>query len=108
MSDSTEPFGQSVLACVDDMSRLWPALRRRYDPAVGVSAVAEQVGASLRALLRRRMCDPGDARPLLERIERYAFYTQRDAGPPRGAAPSHGASPGQASPPPAAAGAHRG
>jgi hypothetical protein len=81
MSDSAESFGKSVLKCVDEMGRLWPALRRRYDAAVVVSAMADHVGMALSILLRRKACDPDDARRLIERIESRAFWRSRRDDP---------------------------
>lgn len=73
MSDLQDPFGKSVLQCADDMGRIWPALRLRYDRLVVVCAMAEQVGAALRTLLRRKICDVADARRFISRIESRAL-----------------------------------
>jgi inhibitor of KinA sporulation pathway (predicted exonuclease) len=77
MSDLERSFGESVLECVDDMSRILPALRRRYDTLVVVSAMAEHVGAALRVLLHRQICDARDARRLISRIENAALLRER-------------------------------
>ncbi len=85
MPSIRESFGNGVLACVEDINKILPGLNRRYDVLVIVNALAEHVGSALRILIRRKVCDAGQARLVISRIEGTAFMrknTRRESTPP--------------------------
>ena len=84
MSRTRKSFGDGVVACSQDISKILPSLTRRYDVTVVVNALAEHVGSALRILVRRKACDAEQARLAISRIESTAFPSRkgRRADPP--------------------------
>jgi len=84
MSRTRESFGDGVIACAQDISKLLPSLTRRYDATIVVNALAEHVGSALRSLMRRKACDAEQARLVISRIENTAFLSRngRRTDPP--------------------------
>jgi hypothetical protein len=66
-------FYDEMGACLDDLNAMLPDLTRRYDLTIIVSAMAEQVGAALQALRRKKVCDDRQTCLAIERIEKRAF-----------------------------------
>jgi hypothetical protein len=76
-SDIPESFGRGVLACVADLNtKVLPHLTRRYDSLVVVTALAEHIGSALRILIRNKVCEPEEARAVIERVRATAFLRQ--------------------------------
>ena len=66
-------FYDELGACLEDLNAMLPDLTRRYDLTIVASAMAEQVGAALQALRRKKMCDDRQTGLAIERIEMRAF-----------------------------------
>jgi 5'-deoxynucleotidase YfbR-like HD superfamily hydrolase len=66
-------FHDEMEACVADLNVLVPDLTRRYDITIIMSAMAEQVGAALQALRRKKVNDDRQTALAIERIEKRAF-----------------------------------
>jgi hypothetical protein len=73
-------FDESLLACVEDINKLLPELRRRYDMTVIMSALAEHLGSALNVLMRKKICNARQAQQLIENLEISASL--RKPGPP--------------------------
>ena len=69
-----DDFGEGVLDCVDDINGKLPALAGRFNVMVVVRAFAQHVAGALQLLMRRKMCDPKQARLVLRHIETAAFH----------------------------------
>jgi hypothetical protein len=82
-----ETFDASFLKCVEDIGKMLQRLSRRYDMTVVVGALAEHVGSALHALVRKKVCDIGQAHKAIEHIENSAFL-HRTAAPTIQAPPS--------------------
>jgi len=66
-------FYDEMGVCLGDLNAMLPDLTRRYDLTIIVSAMAEQVGAALQALRRKKVCDDRQTTLAIERIEKRAF-----------------------------------
>src|SRR5690242_1813097 len=66
-------FESALIACVEDVSLLLPALAERYDVLVVISALADHVGTAVQILVKRQVCDTRQARLLIKRIEDIAL-----------------------------------
>jgi len=66
-------FYDEMAACLADVNAMLPDLTRRYDLTIIVGAMAEQVGAALQALRRKKVCDDRQTGLAIERIEKRAF-----------------------------------
>jgi len=68
-----EAFEESLLECIQDINDILPGLRSRYDTMAIISALAEHVGSALRVLIRKKICDAGQARLAIRHIENSVF-----------------------------------
>ena len=68
-----DAFYDDMAACLGELNAMLPDLTRRYDLTIIVSAMAEQVGAALQALRRKKLCDDRQTGLAIERIEKRAF-----------------------------------
>ena len=66
-------FYDEMGACIADLNAMLSDLTRRYDLTIIVSAMAEQVGAALQAMRRKKVCDDRQTDLAIERIEMRAF-----------------------------------
>lgn len=73
MLKAEEKFAEDVLACVDDLNAVLPRLASRYEDLVIIAALAEHVGGALRIFMRAGICNPEQARRVLEHLEDTAF-----------------------------------
>lgn len=75
-------FHDEMEACVADLNVMLPDLCRRYDITTIVSAMAEQVGAALQVLRRKKVNDDRQTVLAIERIEKRAFGPHPAEGDP--------------------------
>ena len=68
-----EAFEKSLLVCIQDINEILPELRRRYDTMAIVGALAEHIGSALRVLIRKKICNAGQARLAIRHIENSVF-----------------------------------
>jgi hypothetical protein len=80
-----ESFESGLHACVRDINKVLPGLSRRYESIVIIGALAEHMGAALRILIRRNLCDARQARLIIKHIEWTAFL-RKNAREARGTA----------------------
>jgi hypothetical protein len=66
-------FQDRMEACLDELNAMLLDLTRRYDMTIIAAAMAEQVGAALQALRRKKLCDDRKTELAIERIAERAF-----------------------------------
>lgn len=86
-AEPSEAFNASLLQCVEDINKLLPALARRYDMTVIMSALAEHVGSALKALLQKKVCDIRQVNQVIKNIEASAFLKKSAQPKPEGSKP---------------------
>lgn len=86
-------FHDEMAACLADLNERLPELTSRYGLTIIVSAMAEQVGAALQVLRRRKVNDDRETGLAIARIETRAFgpypaETKAEESSPGGSDPS--------------------
>lgn len=72
--ESSEGFQKSLFECMRDLNKLVPGLSQQYSEPVILAVLAEEMGAGLRIMLRKKWCDRTQVRGLLRSVEAFAFH----------------------------------
>lgn len=76
-----EQFCKDVLACVDELNKVLPRLRARYDNLAIVCALAEHVGSALQIFRQAGTFSPEQVERVLAHIRESAYADQSAPGP---------------------------